>query len=60
MQLTKFSKLKIKNYPYSWKKLNCSRHAFKNFHERTITTTPSTTQTIATLSRFFYYERQST
>ena len=31
MHLTKFSKLKIIHTP--GKKLNCSRHAFKNFHE---------------------------
>ena len=55
MQLTNFSKLKIIHTP--GKKLNCSRHAFKTFHERKTTTTPIATQTIATQNRFLYHER---
>ena len=54
MQLTKFSKLKIIHTP---KKLNCSRHAFNNFHERTTTNTTIATQTITTPNRFIYHER---
>ena len=50
MQLTKFSKLKIIHTP--GKKLTCSRHAFKNFHERTTSNTSIATQTIATPNRF--------
>ena len=55
MQLAKFSKLKVIHTP--GKKLNCSRHAFKNFHERTTTTTSIATQTIATPDRFLYLAR---
>ena len=54
MHLTKF--FQTENYPYSWKKFNCSRYALKNFYKRTTSSTSITTQTITTKNRLLKNE----